>query len=163
MERFVLSLIGMAAGILFGAGGLYLLLKQKFVTRPDTGLIEVEIPLFGRIRTNYPAALFIFFGAILIIYPLAQWPRTLAKIPVEGTVIIQNRSSFDGAVVGILPSSQMAITRTQGDYEVEVLAGENSYTGIAYYTEAGKRYFYSGGVEPGPKVWKFDAYLRDEP
>ena len=52
--RLLLSVGMMIGGLVLGIGGMYLLATQKFVRGTDNAT-EVEIPIFGRIKTNYPS------------------------------------------------------------------------------------------------------------
>src|SRR5207248_1160733 len=61
-----------AAYIVFGIAilsiilGFIALLSQKIYLDPATNQpAEVEVPLLGKIKTNYPALVFVFLGAVL--------------------------------------------------------------------------------------------------
>jgi hypothetical protein len=83
--RLVLPLGMMLGGLVFGIGGMYLLATQKFV-RADDNATEVEIPVFGRIKTNYPSLVAVLLGAFLLYIPLQKLPRETPKMHIEGLV-----------------------------------------------------------------------------
>jgi hypothetical protein len=64
--------------------GFIALLKQKLYVDKDSGETEVEIPFFGKLKSNYPALVFVLLGAALAFYgfqksfppPKTQWTLT---------------------------------------------------------------------------------------
>ena len=132
--RFALSLFSVAGGFLVVGGGLYLIARQKNVTDAKGNAIEVDIPLFGRVKTNYPSVLALALGACLILYPLSTWPKAPGKVPVSGKITVKGRPSAEGIMIGIVPGT-FGVTNTDGSYTVEVPRGEASYTAVAYYRD----------------------------
>ena len=68
-----------SAYILFGIAvlsiilGFAALLSQKIYLDPTTNQpTEVEVPFFGKIKSNYPALVFVFLGAALALYGFKQ-------------------------------------------------------------------------------------------
>jgi hypothetical protein len=60
---FALYLLGLAALAL--VLGFVALLRQKSYLDPETKApLEVEVPLFGRMKANFPALLFVFFAGV---------------------------------------------------------------------------------------------------
>src|SRR5262245_50813540 len=109
----ILSFVSAIAGFIFGAVALYLLAKQRFVKGGSDGNIEVEIPVFGRIKSNYPALVVVFVGALLIIYPQAHPPEgpkvcpdqppppPVAQVTVKGKLLVKKEAHV-GAMVGVV-------------------------------------------------------------
>jgi len=49
--------------------GFVALLRQKTYIDANNSSTEVEVPFFGRMKTNLPALLFVFIGAVLVSVP----------------------------------------------------------------------------------------------
>ena len=49
--------------------GFVALLRQKTYIDANSNSTEVEVPFFGRMKTNLPALLFVFIGAVLVSVP----------------------------------------------------------------------------------------------
>ena len=143
--RFILSLLSVAGGFVVVGGGLYLIAHQKNIASPEGNAIEVEIPLLGRIKTNYPAGLALALGVFLILYPLVTWPKAPEKIPISGKITVKGRPSAEGIMIGIVPGT-LGVTNTDGSYTVEVPGGERSYTAVAYYRDDRSRLVQVAGV-----------------
>lgn len=74
------------------AGGLWILAKQKIVVDKDGNPTSIEIPLFGKMQTNYPSLLAVFLGLFLawavqgrldVVQQVRQLPLT-AQFELEG-------------------------------------------------------------------------------
>jgi hypothetical protein len=53
--------------------GFVALLSSKIYVNPKTrAKLEVEIPLLGKMQSNYPALLFVFIGAALAVYTIGK-------------------------------------------------------------------------------------------
>lgn len=71
--------------------GFIALLSQKIYLHPETKeLTEVEVPILGRLRTNYPALVFVLLGFSLIFYVVGTMPPKPVKWLVEGRFIANN-------------------------------------------------------------------------
>jgi len=148
-QRFILSLLGILSGFVFGVLGIYLIRKQKFVRNPSTGSIEIELPIFGRIKTNYPSIACVFLGAFLIFYSLYSCPPIPPKplkMSISGKIIKEGRSSHEGIMVGIIPGAWQTFTDCNGNYEMQVLRGETSYTEVAFHRNGNRKDYYLSGV-----------------
>src|SRR5262245_61089465 len=130
--RFILSLASVIVGAIFGVSSLYLLFRQTPVVDAAGNVTEVELPLFGKLKTNYPSLVAFFIGAFLVWFPLNRWPspQVVGRIPVSGKITVQGKRT-GGILVGIVPGNLTPL-RDDGSYNVEVLEGEHTYTGVAY-------------------------------
>jgi hypothetical protein len=157
--RLLLSLGSMVAGFIFGVGGMYLLATQKFMQTPG-GIIEVKIPFFGRLKTNYPAAIFVFFGSFLVFYPLHLWHQTPETIPVIGKIEKIGQLSHEGIMVGIIPDRYKTFTNSDGSYTIEVDKQGHSYAAFAYYTNGSQYAFKIQGVKVSKDKGAFDCLME---
>jgi hypothetical protein len=134
--RLVLSLGMMIGGLIFGIGGMYLLATQKFV-RGKNNATEVEIPLFGRIKTNYPSLVAVLLGAFLLYTPLEKLPGQVPKLHIAGQVTQDGQSPKKEILVVLAPAKYKNFTGSNGkiDMEVDNVPGQGDYTGIAYFAD----------------------------
>lgn len=57
------------AGLLIFFGFVALLLQKTYVSDPNTGTAsEIDLPFIGKLKTNYPALIFVFLGCALAYY-----------------------------------------------------------------------------------------------
>jgi len=156
--RFVLSLLSAAGGFLVVSGGLYLIAKQKNVTDAAGSTIEVDIPLFGRIKTNYPSAVALVLGAGLIWYPLSTWPKATETLPVRGKITFKGGPPAETATV---IAGTVAVPGADGTYTVQVPSGPWSYAAAAYYRDASSRLCEVRGFTMAEDGGTFNAELED--
>lgn len=74
MNEYILPFyICQAAGIIMVGGGIWLIMKQKIYLDSSTKqAVEVELPLFGKLRTNVPALGLFVLGIVPLIYPMQK-------------------------------------------------------------------------------------------
>lgn len=165
MDRLILSLTSMIIGLIIGLGSLYILLKQKPVLDEHGNVTEIDIPIFGKLKSNYPSLAALLIGAFLVFYPLYRFPApapaTVRRIPVSGKVTLQGIPA-NGVMVGIVPGNLTPL-RSDGSFNVDVLEGEHTYTGVAYYTGANVTDVYLGGVAVEKGQGRFDAVIGGRP
>jgi hypothetical protein len=158
--RLLLSVFSALTGVGLCGGALFLIARQRVIRGRGGASVELQIPLFGQLKTNYPAALALFLGGFLLYYPLSRWPEAGAKLPISGRITIEGRSSHEGVMVGIVAGGQMTITRSDGSFELRVPEGETAYTGLALYTDGTTKDVYLGPVDLDEGSGKFDAVVR---
>jgi hypothetical protein len=62
---FVLALVVLFVALTTVLGGVVALLKQKVMVDDKGQVTEIEIPLLGKFRSNYPSLAAIVIGALL--------------------------------------------------------------------------------------------------
>jgi len=126
----------MIGGLIFGIGGMYLLATQKFV-RGKNNVTEVEIPVFGRIKTNYPSLVAVLLGAFLLYTPLQKLPAQVPKLHIAGQVTQDGQSPKKEILVVLAPAKYKNFTGSNGkiDMDVDNVPGQGDYTGIAYFAD----------------------------
>jgi hypothetical protein len=134
--RLILSVGMMIGGLIFGIVGMYLLATQKFI-RGDGDATEVEIPIFGRIKTNYPSLVAVVLGAFLLYIPLQKLPGEAPKLHIEGQVTQDGQPPKKEILVVLAPAKYKNFTGSTGKVSIDVdnAPGEGDYTGIAYYAD----------------------------
>lgn len=75
------------AGLVMVVGGIWLIYKEKIIIDKETKqVIEVEIPFFGKIKTNIPALALFIFGFAGLIYPIIQSRGFAQQLRITGDV-----------------------------------------------------------------------------
>jgi len=96
----VLSIAGITT-----IGGVAALLKQKVVVDDNGQVTDIEIPLLGRFRSNYPSLVALVLGIILAytaLHKITLQPETMqiqAAVEVQPSDIAANPQVF----VGVIP------------------------------------------------------------
>lgn len=118
-------------------GGIYVISKIKY--NPDAA-IEIEIPLIGKIRTDYPALAMIFIGIVFSFFAYQLWlPHKVQLTNFAGKITIDQTALNDisAVVIGVTtsPWTQTATPdRSNGtiDIEIPVPADWGNYTAYAF-------------------------------
>ncbi len=85
--------VALIAVIVFGLValiGAYALLRQKLIVDDSGNVIEVEIPIFGKIKSNYPSVVAIFIAAALCAFIIDKLTFEPDKIPMVATVTVES-------------------------------------------------------------------------
>lgn len=128
-QREVLTLINAwvpytLAGLCMILGFIALLLQKTYIDSQTSQLTEVDLPLVGKLKTNYPALAFVIFGVFLAGY-------TLSKTTDVGTDLWDVQGSFlappgaavtwkweDGVLTG-LPKDAEFVPYQNGSFRIQ--------------------------------------------
>jgi len=159
--RLVLSVGMMIGGLVFGMGGMYLLATQKFVRGADNAT-EVEIPIFGRIKTNYPSLVAVLLGTFLLYTPLQKLPGEVPKLHIQGQVTQDGQAPKKEILVVLAPAKYKNFTGSDGKIEMDVdnAPGQGDYTGIAYFADGSCKDVKFAEVNTTPGGGEFNADVR---
>jgi hypothetical protein len=103
-----------------------LLCGRIYVTDGNTGQsTEVDLPLVGKMKTNYPALVFVLVGAMLAIYTLKQHYQLISQTVawnIKGTLTQPGHNITDWRygeikLVDLGPNVQI---KEDGEYEIDV-------------------------------------------
>lgn len=130
---FALYYICAGAGALMMAGGIWLIYKQKIYLSAETNeVLQVELPLLGKFKTNVPSLGLFIIGAVLLAYPIhalsTQYLRVEQLVssddhPVTVYVAVQTRSlQRDGKLIVRVP------VLNSSDYEPELIYLAGSFS-----------------------------------
>lgn len=99
----ILSL-SMFIALLMTAGGIWLMSRQKVVVDDAGNVTDIEIPFFGKLKTNAPGVVAFFLGAALAGYAVNKAPTELDKIPLRIFVKAPSNAGIGGVIAGAIPS-----------------------------------------------------------
>lgn len=88
MFAFVISLGVLLIGFLICAGSIVALLRQKVVVDEAGHVSQIEIPLLGKLKTNYPSLIGIAIGAVLSYAVLGQWAAAPETLPLKAGITL---------------------------------------------------------------------------
>lgn len=121
-------------GLVMIVGGIWLIYKQKIYLNPSgdkVDVVAVEIPFFGKLRTNVPALALFILGFVPLIYPIykanTEYTRveqeiTSEKYPVSVYVVVRQKSlNTHGKFVISIPNVNSA------DYEPQIIYLANGF------------------------------------
>ena len=122
-------LVSLLGGVVLLIGGLILLFKERHIVDPASkDVVEIEVPWLGKFKMNFPAAIAILAGGLLVGYPLWRGYDSPPKLPVSGKVQIGQGKTISGILVGVLPSSHTTLTQADGHYFLNIPKGEKGMT-----------------------------------
>jgi hypothetical protein len=85
--------------VLLAVLGLVALLKQKTYLDSKTGQpTQIEIPLIGKMKTNYPALIFVFLAVVVLVIPPIN-PIISVKIRISPKPLAGNLGYLEGLVI----------------------------------------------------------------
>jgi hypothetical protein len=84
--------IAAGIGVLLIILGFVALLAQRIYFDPKTQTpIEIDIPILGKMKANYPALIFVFLGCALAIYGVSQAQESEVQWQVDGMITADMR------------------------------------------------------------------------
>ncbi len=86
-------------------GGIWALLRQKIIVSEQGEITSVEIPFFGKIKTNYPSLIAIFLGIALAAFVWQRYTIEQEMMPLIAKITLQYPSSEirKDVFLGIIP------------------------------------------------------------
>jgi hypothetical protein len=123
----VLLLISQIAGILLlGCTMLLVGLRRIYFDAETKQPTEIELPFFGKVRTQAPAILLILIAAALVLYPLTK--ATQDEVTLEGDV--QTRG--EEVIVAVeYPNSEQAL-ESSGHFTMQVPSVKGAVYRVKY-------------------------------
>ena len=120
-------------GLIMMAGGVWLIYKEKiYIDRETNQVTEVELPWFGKFRTNAPALVLFLFGLVALIYPIYE-----SKVVTEPTKLVAIKGSVRSGTfpVYVYAVSNMDALQASRSFRVEVplISGGGRDCRVLYY------------------------------
>lgn len=137
MASFVyISYFGLLIALLATIGGLWALVKQQVVVDSKGHVSEIEIPLFGKLKTNYPSLVAIVAGMGLAAFIVNRVPIALEKVPLSAKISLEGPQHNKLLFVGAIPQRYLQATNlfpeggvNEIDFQVD---SPDSYSVIAF-------------------------------
>lgn len=123
MTMTTISVLALAA--LMSILGFVALLRTKSYVVDGAEATETDLPILGKIKTNYPALVFVAVGAGLAAYAL-QASKDLATPDeiwtITGKLVRPNGSTFDirGGTLAAVPQNPVVNIAADGSYEISI-------------------------------------------
>ncbi|WJS83839.1 hypothetical protein [Paracoccus sp. TOH] len=131
-DTLLLLMLVLVIALVSVIGGIVALLKQQVILDKDGNPIEIELPWFGKIRTNYPSLFAIALGIVLAGFVSAK---------LDPTVEIRNMSLIATLETDDLPS---------GSYVMVAAFPQRYLRGSSELFRDGKGSIELSVDEPGP-------------
>ena len=92
-------------------GSMVFLFKQKTIVH-ENGRTEIEIPFFGRLKSNYPSVIMGFIGAALAAFTLERMENRSPGIDLSATVGVSAQAATNDlpVFVGVVPQEHFTST-----------------------------------------------------
>lgn len=83
--RLLIYILCIVGGFILLIGGLILVAKKKVLIDPATGaVVDIEVPVLGKLKTNIPGIAFFVLGCALVVYPTYQVDRLSPVFKITG-------------------------------------------------------------------------------
>lgn len=92
-DSLIITIAGLSIAAIAVIGGVVELFKQRVVVDSKGGVTHIEIPGFGKIKTNYPSVAAIFLGVVIVALVLNWADVEIEKMPFTATVTVNNPDS----------------------------------------------------------------------
>jgi hypothetical protein len=109
-----LAAFGLLISFVAVAGGVWALIAQKVVVNESGEPTAIEVPVFGKMQTNYPSLVAVFLGVALAVYVTNQVTVTERMIPLLTDLSIERASAGTHLFVGAIPSEYITAGTVSG-------------------------------------------------
>lgn len=159
----MINILGMICAILAIVSGVVLIFKSKVVVDSHGNPTEVEIPFFGKLKTNAPSIVAIFIGAALAGYVVHIDADRPLKVALKAQIKADKPAGFP-VILGAVPLDYFVTgsePNPQGVFELTVPVVKNGSYGVIVVrpvevTEDGKTAY---SVTTGQARIDGDGYL----
>lgn len=133
----ILCLLGLCA---IGVAAIFAFRQKAYVDRETKTVTEIEVPIFGKLKTNTPAIALCFVGVIFgyLAYDLMRG-RNVQLVHFDGEISVdqESNSGVDVVMVGITSGSWIQPTTTNSaalslPVKISVPNSWPSYTAFAF-------------------------------
>jgi len=158
--------VAQASGLILILGALFLLWKEKIFLDAETKeILFIELPWFGKLRTNAPSFALFVFGLAAIIYPIYLTHTQYIKVK-------QHISSDAPPVVIYAVVQERSILNNDEDYELDVpiLNTENYEPQLLYFAGSASSNALvdlqtqkQGVIKLDPKIIRLGGQVKNPP
>lgn len=113
----IIYLLAMVGSVITLVGSMIFLFKQKTVVDQNGHVTEVEIPLFGKVKSNYPSIVTGFLGAGLAAFTMDRVVPDIPRIDLSATVGVARAANANDlpVFVGVVPQEYFTSTTLDPD------------------------------------------------
>jgi hypothetical protein len=139
----ILAVVGiLLIAALTAAGGVAALITQKVFVDRDGHVTEIELPLLGKLRTNYPSLVAVALGVALAYMVLNKITLKPEMIPITAKILVEHPGSeiSPQVFVGVIPQAYHVVKNnvTSGTpQEVTVMVRKDDNYHVVVYTVTG--------------------------
>ena len=125
-------------------GAYHCLCKKYMRTREHGTKIKVELPLLGKLRTNYPALAFVFIGAGMALFAFNRTFEVKDQWVISGSFKTADSRAIDWTkgVLTLYPRQSNPILERDGSFHIELILPrsrkfEEEFGQISYFNWSG--------------------------
>jgi len=110
------------SALILALGGISLFTQKVYKVDTETGQkVEIEIPFFGKLTTNYPALAFAFIGAAMAAFTFDRTSDETDKWLITGTFKAPQSEAvaWTEGCISLLPRQFQTEIRPGGKFEIE--------------------------------------------
>jgi len=125
MATNVIIIMYVLAGLCFILGAIALMMQKTYIDKQTNQPTEIEIPILGKLKTNYPSLVFVVIGGVLAAIPWykespvqppigkEQWVITGAFLAPPGETL-----RWETGIITILPKVFEAVPYPNGTFQI---------------------------------------------
>ncbi len=132
------------SALVLALGGVSLFVQKVYADQETGTKIEVELPLLGKLRTNYPALAFVFIGAGMATFTFNRTFEVKDQWVISGSFKTADSRAIDWTkgVLTLYPRQANPILERDGSFHVELILPrsrkfEDEFGQISYFNWSG--------------------------
>lgn len=143
MFSFTIGLGVLFVGLVICVGSLYALISQKVIVNQEGQVTDIDIPFFGKMKTNVPSLVGIFIGAGLSFAVLMNWSAEPDTLPLKTIIKLvdgnqespQKRDVFIGVSLPNHYRFERVLPNSEHEVEFPIIVpidGSSGHFAVAY-------------------------------
>jgi hypothetical protein len=159
MDSFLVFIIGLAT-LCIVLGFVALLTQKVYIDKETKQPTDINIPLVGRMKTNYPALIFVVAGVLLVYLAMGKLPLPLETWTIEGQLMSSEENvNWQEGTIYLHPFGTPPDITRGGKFTIkcELEKGKKIHEVIQYIDYS---HYSKGSVKIYPKK-EYDLYLID--
>ncbi|KZK94797.1 MULTISPECIES: hypothetical protein [unclassified Pseudovibrio] len=117
---FILALTGILFGGLIAILSVYALIKEKRFVDNEGRVVELELPFFGKLKTNAAPIAVTFIGGGLIVFCLQQFGNSPNLTELVATVRIEQPHSVNMVALAVVSDEWDSVESWGSEEELEI-------------------------------------------
>lgn len=101
-------------------GFIALFFQKTYIDSKTNQITEIDIPIMGKMKTNYPALIFVFLGGFLAFYAFYKSPQSPQKIPWEitGSFKANDKIDWQDGTLRVFPTDFEVTANPDGTFKI---------------------------------------------